>query len=205
MNYEKSVLLEIFGYLKPKRKKIFFIMLLLMLSSMFTFIGPVLTQKLMDEGFILRDYSLVIKLAAVILMIEVMNAFVFIVKELLRVNLKLELNIQLFKEAFYVIESMEMKNLDGTNNTQLFQNIQNDISNMTLIVDASFLLILSQILNILAGIIGLLTISWRLTFVVLLYIPFKMSTVYFFPERRKIIMHNICIDHLILQNGLGIL
>lgn len=56
---------------------------------MFTFIGPVLTQKLMDVGFILRDYSLVIKLAAVILMIEVMNAFVFIVKELLRVNLKL--------------------------------------------------------------------------------------------------------------------
>lgn len=80
---------------------------------------------------------------------------------------------------------MEMKNLDGTNNTQLFQNIQNDISNMTLIVDASFLLILSQILNILAGIIGLLTISWRLTFVVLLYIPFKMSTVYFFSGKKK--------------------
>lgn len=95
------------------------------------------------------------------------------------------MNIQLFKEAFYVIESMEMKNLDGTNNTQLFQNIQNDISNMTLIVDASFLLILSQILNILAGIIGLLTISWRLTFVVLLYIPFKMSTVYFFFRKEE--------------------
>ncbi len=185
MGYKKNVLLELFEYLKPKRKQIVFTMVLLVLSSVFTFIGPILTQMLMDNGFILKDYLLVIKLAIIIFIIEIANSILFIIKEYMRVNLKLELNIQFFKDAFNVIESMEMKMLDGTNNTQLFQDIQNDISNMTLIVDASFLMIISQILNILAGIVGLLTISWRLTLIVLLYIPFKMITVRYFSKEKK--------------------
>lgn len=72
------------------------------------------------------------------------------------------------------------------NSDEIFTNINNDIDNITMISRDELFFSISQIFNILGGLIGLTLIDYRLMVWVIIFIPIKFFVVNIIAKKRKI-------------------
>ena len=77
---------------------------------------------------------------------------------------------------------------NNTNYAETLNNINTDINQMTSIADSSVFFVITQAFSMVGGIIGLLIIDFRMTILVLLFIPIKCVVMKYFAKKQKQIM-----------------
>lgn len=74
------------------------------------------------------------------------------------------------------------------NYAEILSSINMDIGNMASIADESVFFVITQAFSVAGGIIGLFILDYRMTLVVLFFIPVKVVMMKYFAKRRKLIM-----------------
>ena len=77
---------------------------------------------------------------------------------------------------------------NNTNYAETLNNINMDINQMTSIADSSVFFVITQTFSMTGGIIGLFIIDFRMTVLVLLFIPIKCVVMKYFAKKQKQIM-----------------
>ena len=142
----------------------------------------------MDYGFIGGDKELLIKQVICSLLIYMIIAVIDIIKEKKRVDISANIQYSLSEQSFKHLMKIKADYFTNRNYAEILNNINVDIGNMTSIADEGVFFVVTQAFSMVGGIIGLFILDYRMTLMVLLFIPVKAVIMKHFAKKRKRIM-----------------
>lgn len=157
----------------------------LLVSTALNLCIPLLSRRIMDDGFIGSDKDLLVVLALCSFLIYLISSGIDLLKEKKRVDIAAKLQYTLAEESYAHLVRMRVGYFTRHNYGEIMNNIREDVGNMASIADESTFFVVTQIFGITGGIIGLLIIDWRMTLLVLFFIPVKYVITHYFARRRK--------------------
>lgn len=149
---------------------------------------PLLSRGIVDDGFIDGNRKLLIELVVFSLIVYIVIAIIDIIKEKKRVDIEAKIQYYLSEQAFNHLMKMKIDYFSNRNYAEIMNNINMDICNMTSIADSGVFFVVTQAFGMVGGIIGLFLLDYKMTLVVLLFIPTKAIIMKHFAKKRKKIM-----------------
>lgn len=182
---DKKISTEILKLFKPYSKKFILIIATMILGTIISMLIPIIAKNIMDEGLINRNMAIVIKYSLISFLVIIVQQLIEFVqtKNILNINskIKYKLNSKCISKLFKV----KMNYYDDNNVTEIMKNISMDIDNVLKLSDSCTLLIVTEILKFVGGIIGLLLIDYKLTICVILFIPIKYKITSMLSTRKE--------------------
>ena len=129
-----------------------------------------------------------IELVLVSMVIYAINSLVDLIKEKKRVDISAKIQYFLSEQSFTHLMKLWVNYFNNTNYAETLNNINTDINQMTSVADSSVFFVITQAFSMTGGIIGLFIIDFRMTILVLLFIPFKCAVMKYFAKKQKRIM-----------------
>lgn len=145
---------------------------------------PLLEKKVVDEGFIPQDLTMITIVAGSMFCLRIACGLLDIAIEKFRTRIKADMILSLYSMVYEKLCCVKYNCL-GQSETELYNNIKQDIDNISLIVDDKVLNAFARGIGMLGGIIGLFIISWKLALVTLLVIPLKYFLAVFFSKQKE--------------------
>ena len=170
------------------KKTIVVIVGCLLVSTGLNLCVPLISRRIMDDGFIGGNKKLLIELVLVSMVIYTINSLIDIVKEKKRVDISAKIQYFLSEQSFSHLMKLRVNYFNNTNYAETLNNINTDINQMTSIADSSVFFVITQAFSMTGGIIGLFIIDFRMTILVLLFIPIKCVVMKYFAKKQKQIM-----------------
>ena len=150
------------------KKTIVVIVGCLLVSTGLNLCVPLISRRIMDDGFIGGNKKLLIELVLVSMVIYTINS--------------------LIEQSFSHLMKLRVNYFNNTNYAETLNNINMDINQMTSVADSSVFFVITQAFSMTGGIIGLFIIDFRMTILVLLFIPIKCVVMKYFAKKQKQIM-----------------
>lgn len=176
------------------KKTIVVIVGCLLVSTGLNLCVPLISRRIMDDGFIGGNKKLLIELVLVSMVIYTINSLIDIVKEKKRVDISAKIQYSLSEQAFSHLMKMKASYFNNKNYAEILNNINVDIGNMTSIADEGVFFVVTQAFSMTGGVIGLFILNWRMTILVLLFIPIKYVVMKKFAKQRKKVMDDFIND-----------
>ena len=185
---------KLLALLKDYTKIISIIFGCLLISTVLNLCVPLLSRRIMDDGFIGGNKELLIKLVLCSLMVYLVISVIDIIKEKNRINISAKIQYSLSEQAFSHLMKMKASYFNNKNYAEILNNINVDIGNMTSIADEGGFFVVTQAFSMTGGVIGLFILNWRMTILVLLFIPIKYVVMKKFAKQRKKVMDDFIND-----------
>ncbi len=169
---------------KPYLKKIIFVLICIFIASMISFVIPLISKEVIDNGLLKQNYSIVLKLTLLTLGLVVVEQLLSLAesKQLAYINSKMSYDLS--KTSLKHLINLKADYFQQKNPAEIVNNILVDSENIARISDRSTFYLLSQTFKILGGVVGLILISPKLALVVICTIPFKYKLVKFLAKKR---------------------
>lgn len=146
---------------------------------------PLLSKQIMDNGLLVKNLGVVAKFSLITLAIVIFDQAIGLLETKYYSYVNSVFQYSLTKMAFKHIQKLKLQYFNNTNFSEIMSNVGMDVGNISRICDRGTFIILSQIFRIIGGLVGLLIIDVKLTFVVLLVIPIRYFAVKTMAKRRK--------------------
>ena len=185
---DKQAIKKLMALLSKHKLIISIIIGILTFSTVLNLCIPLFSRKIMDDGFIGGNGLLLVKLSVASFFVFTLIAVLNLLTEKLRINLSAKIQYLLHEKAFNHLMHVNIGFYDRKNYAETFSNLNMDISNMTSIADEGMFFVVTQIFSIIGGIIGLFILDYRMTIIVLMFIPLKYFVMNFFAKKRKEMM-----------------
>lgn len=182
---DKETLYKLLGILNRFKMNILTIICCLLLSTGLNLCIPLISRSIMDEGLIGRNQRKLLQLVMISLGIYLFIAFIDMIKEKKRIDISAKIQFQLSERAFIHLMKMKISYFDNTNYAELLNNINLDINKISSIADNGFFYIITQIFGMFGGFIGLFIIDYRMTFLVLAFLPLKYVFMKWLTGKQK--------------------
>lgn len=170
------------------KKPIVVIVGCLLVSTGLNLCVPLISRRIMDDGFIGGNKKLLIELVLVSMVIYTINSLIDLIKEKKRVDISAKIQYFLSEQSFSHLMKLRVNYFNNTNYAETLNNINMDINQMTSVADSSVFFVITQAFSMTGGIIGLFIIDFRMTILVLLFIPIKCVVMKYFAKKQKQIM-----------------
>ncbi len=191
----KTIVRKLLGLLKEYKSSIAVIMSCLLVSTGLNLCVPLISRQIMDAGFIGGNKDLLIALVLGTMAIYMVNYAIEIIKEKKRVDISAKIRYSLSEQSFLHLMKLKISYFNNTNYAEILNNVNMDINKMSSVADNSVFFVITQAFSMTGGIIGLFIIDYRMTLLVLLFIPIKFIVIKYFAKRQKSIM-----DEFIMTN-----
>lgn len=170
------------------KKTIVVIVGCLLVSTGLNLCVPLISRRIMDDGFIGGNKKLLIELVLVSMVIYTINSLIDLIKEKKRVDISAKIQYFLSEQSFSHLMKLRVNYFNNTNYAETLNNINMDINQMTSVADSTVFFVITQAFSMTGGIIGLFIIDFRMTILVLLFIPIKCVVMKYFAKKQKQIM-----------------
>lgn len=184
----KEVVRRLLLLLGKYKKTIVVIVGCLLVSTGLNLCVPLISRRIMDDGFIGGNKKLLIELVLVSMVIYTINSLIDLIKEKKRVDISAKIQYFLSEQSFSHLMKLRVNYFNNTNYAETLNNINMDINQMTSVADSSVFFVITQAFSMTGGIIGLFIIDFRMTILVLLFIPIKCVVMKYFAKKQKQIM-----------------
>lgn len=191
----KEAVRRLLGLLKGYKRTIIAIIGCLLVSTGLNLCVPLISRRIMDDGFIGGDKSLLIKLVLLSMVIYGVNGLIDVVKEKKRVDISAGIQYFLSEQSFTHLMKLKVSYFSNTNYAEIMNHISVDTGKMASIADNSVFFVVTQAFSMVGGMIGLFIIDYRMTLLVLAFIPVKCFVMRYFAKKQKSIM-----DEFIVTN-----
>lgn len=182
---DRQLLKKIFKYLWPYKKRLILIVTIMMISTGINFILPILNKEVIDEGLLKNDISMVIKITMITFLLVMIDQGLGLIEVKLSSYISSMFNYKLSSMSVRKLINIEMEYINDKNFTEIMNNVDMDIRNVTKIVDESFVIRIFNIFKIIGGFIALISIDPRLSMIILIIIPLKYIITKYFTKVRK--------------------
>ena len=190
----KQAVHKLFMLLKDYKKVISMIISCLLISTGLNLCIPLLSRQIMDDGFIGGNRELLIESVLYSLVIYIVICVINIIKEKKRIDISAKIQYSLSEESFSHLLRMNACYFSNKNYAEILNNVNTDIGNMASIADESMFFVVTQAFSMVGGVIGLFILDYRMTILVLLFIPVKYLIMKYFAKKRKKIVDEYIID-----------
>jgi len=174
--------------LKKYKKKVVIIAVCLLASTGLNMLLPILSKNIMDKGFLEKDKTLLMQLILASAILYGCILLIDMLKEAIRIRIAADLEYTLSEQSFVHLLKMRPSYFKQKNDAEILNTLSMDIANISSIADESMFFVIAQMFGIVGGVIGLFIIDYKLTLLVLLFIPIKYVAIKFFAKKRKAYM-----------------
>lgn len=182
---DKQIINKIIHLFKPYKWKITLVTICITASSVLSILTPIVNQHLMDEGLIAKNLQIIIKYSIYNLILIAVIQGLGIMETKYRSYIQNLLSFNLEKEAFKHTLKLKMSFFTSTNHAEMISNLRTDINNISQIADQSTFYIVTSVLRIIVGIIGLIMIDWKLSILVIFLTPLRYLVVKYLAKKRR--------------------
>ncbi|GEP64324.1 putative ABC transporter ATP-binding protein [Clostridium beijerinckii] len=182
---DMQILNNLLKLFKPFKLKIILVIICITMSAGLSILTPTVNQRLMDEGLIAKNLKIIITYSICNLILIMIIQGLGIIETKYRSYIENLLSYNLEEQAFTHTLKMKMSFFLSTNYAEIMNNLKIDIGNISQIVDQSTFYIVTSIFRIIVGIIGLITIDWRLSILVLIATPLRYLIVKYLAKKRR--------------------
>lgn len=191
---DKDIIRKLFFLLNDYKSKLVLIFCCLLISTGLNLCIPLISKNIMDDGFIGGNKKLLLILILCSFIIYMIISILNLIKEKIRVSISAKIQYSLWNQAFTHLMRMKIHHFNDRNGAEILSNISVDIGNMVTVADESVFFVITQAFSMAGGIIGLFILDYRMTLLVLLFIPVKAVVMKYFAKHRKKIMDEFIYD-----------
>ena len=164
---------SLFPLLKKEKRSIIAISSCLLMVMVISAFLPLVSAKIIDEGFINYNLHHIIKYSALLMLMTVCIYALYYICEDIRLKANKRISFSLKEKASKKLLSIEIDYYSQKNAAEIFQKIDNDIKTIAGIFSSTSILSLMQIVLSIGYIVVLSIINWKLTLLVVSFIPVK--------------------------------
>lgn len=186
-----AALLRALSYLKPFKKEFFIAGILLAAATIAGFLQPRIIQQITDEGMLGKNLPALFRAVALLAALVLVNQGVELAQSRLFINIHNQSYYTIFHQVFHKLLHLKKAYFEDKNNAEILSYLQTDVSQVSSITDRYTVMSVSYVFRIASGLVGLLTISWKLTLIVLAMVPLKVLLVRHFAKRREKAMEKV--------------
>lgn len=154
-------------------KKLIAIIFCLALTSGITFIRPLVVKGITDEGMLKANMAMIVVFALFLLVCTLIEQTVNIIQSRQFAIIQNSVMLSLYQEVFTKVLKLKKSYFTNHNSADIIIRTTMDVRVVSMIADRSILFVVSYILAIIGGILGLLLLNWKLAVVVIAAAPFK--------------------------------
>lgn len=191
----REAIRKLLDLLKYYKKTLIAIIGCLLISTGLNLCIPLISKRIMDDGFIGGNKNLLIQMVLLSMGIYGSNSIIDIVKEKKRVDISAKIQYFLSEQSFLHLMKLRISYFNNTNYAEILNNISIDISKMSSIADNSVFFVVTQAFSMVGGLIGLFIIDYRMTILVILFLPIKCVVMKYFAKKQSEI-----VDEYIIRN-----
>jgi ATP-binding cassette subfamily B protein len=192
----KQTMRTLLQYLKPYRTAIIFTLVLSIVSTIFSIIGPKLmgnaTTKLF-EGVVGKiggtgtgiDFSYIGNIVLILLGLYVLSSICFYITGWIMTNISMKMTYDLRKKIAEKINHLPLKYFDKMSHGEVLSRVTNDVDTMSNSLNQAMTQIISSLVMIVGVLVMMFTISWLMTIVALVIIPVSLMFVMFITKRSQ--------------------
>ena len=130
------------------KKTIVVIVGCLLVSTGLNLCVPLISRRIMDDGFIGGNKKLLIELVLVSMVIYTINSLIDLIKEKKRVDISAKIQYFLSEQSFSHLMKLRVNYFNNTNYAETLNNINMDINQMTSVADSSVFFVITQAISL---------------------------------------------------------
>lgn len=196
----KGSLLRLLGYLGPKRKQLFIVILLNIISTIFSviapkFVGRVTTFLFAGVALGTFNFNAIINTLLWLTAFYILSALFSYFAQYVMADVAQQTVFSLREEVDHKLSKLPLKYIDSHSTGDLLSRVTNDIDNISTTLQQSLTQIITSVITIIGVIIMMLTINPVLTLIVLITLPLgallsrpviKRSQSYFLTQQTQL-------------------
>lgn len=178
-----NVLRQLQGFFWEKRSYLFLSMLCLAIATALGLVYPQLLKVLIDDAIKLENYGIVPQLALTVLGVVILKAFMQFLHGFFGGRLGNYLAYSLRNACYEKLQFLSFRYYDTARTGDLMSRLTGDLEAIRMFIGFGFAQLLNLVLMVTFGSIMMFTISWQLTLVTLVAMPFLVVAALKFESR----------------------
>lgn len=174
----------LYSFVKPQRKAIIGLLLLSFIGSALVLLQPWLTKLLIDDGLIAKDYGMLIQLAAAMVLVGIFGTALSGINRYLHTRLSGRILFALRTDLYAHLQRLSPSFFGRRRIGDLLSRIDGDVAEIQRFAVDSLFSAVSSIIGLIGALVLLVTLSWKLSLLVLVLIP--LEVVWLRWMRRKV-------------------
>lgn len=167
-----NVLRQLQGFFWEKRSYLFLSILCLAIATALGLVYPQLLKVLIDDAIKLENYGIVPQLALTVLGVVILKAFMQFLHGFFGGRLGNYLAYSLRNACYEKLQFLSFRYYDTARTGDLMSRLTGDLEAIRMFIGFGFAQLLNLVLMVTFGSIMMFTISWKLTLVTLVAMPF---------------------------------
>jgi len=164
----------LYSFVKPQQKAIAGLLLLSFVGSALVLLQPWLTKLLIDDGLLARDYGMLVQLAVAMILVGVFGTALSGLNRYLHTRLSGRILFALRTDLYAHLQRLSPTFFGQRRIGDLMSRIDGDVAEIQRFAVDSLFSAVSSIIGLIGALALLVTLSWKLSLLVLVLIPLEV-------------------------------
>jgi ATP-binding cassette subfamily B protein len=167
----KYTLKNIWVYFQKEKKRIFLVIVVVVLSTILSLLGPYLIAIALDDYILKGDIKGLSNIVYILILIYIVGAFFSWVESYYMIVVSQNIVYEIRNNVFRKLQELSIKYFDTGKKGDIISRLTNDIENISNTLNQTLIQMIKSILGIFGTIIFMFFLSWQLTIVTMMTIP----------------------------------
>ncbi len=164
----------LYTFVRPQSKAILGLMLLSVFASALVLLQPWLTKLLIDEGLLAKDYGMLVTMAVGMIFVGIISTALSGINRYLHTRLSGKILFSLREHLYEHLQTLSPQFYGGRRIGDILSRLDGDVSQIQRFAVDSMFSALSSVLGLVGALVLLVTLSWKLSLLVLVLIPLEI-------------------------------
>ena len=164
----------LYTFVRPQSKAIIGLMLLSVVASALVLLQPWLTKLLIDDGLLAKDYGQLVTIAVAMILVGVVSTALSGINRYLHTRLSGKILFSLREHLYAHLQTLSPQFYGGRRIGDILSRLDGDVSQIQRFAVDSLFSALSSVLGLVGAMVLLVTLSWKLSLLVLVLLPLEV-------------------------------
>ncbi|BBB27024.1 ABC transporter ATP-binding protein [Amphritea japonica] len=164
----------LYTFVRPQSKAIMGLMLLSVFASALVLLQPWLTKLLIDDGLLAKDYGMLVTMSVAMILVGVISTGLSGINRYLHTQLSGKILFSLREHLYAHLQTLSPQFFGGRRIGDILSRLDGDVSQIQRFAVDSMFSALSSVLGLVGALVLLVTLSWKLSLLVLVLIPLEI-------------------------------
>ncbi|WP_290703043.1 ABC transporter ATP-binding protein [Amphritea sp.] len=164
----------LYTFVRPQSKAIMGLMLLSVFASALVLLQPWLTKLLIDDGLLAKDYGMLVTMSVAMILVGIISTGLSGITRYLHTQLSGKILFSLREHLYEHLQTLSPQFFGGRRIGDILSRLDGDVSQIQRFAVDSMFSALSSVLGLVGALVLLVTLSWKLSLLVLVLIPLEI-------------------------------
>lgn len=164
----------LYTFVRPQSRAIIGLMLLSVFASALVLLQPWLTKLLIDEGLLAKDYGMLVTMSVAMILVGIISTGLSGINRYLHTQLSGKILFSLREHLYEHLQTLSPQFFGGRRIGDILSRLDGDVSQIQRFAVDSMFSALSSVLGLVGALVLLVTLSWKLSLLVLVLIPLEI-------------------------------